>query len=131
MIGLILKRASASRLSGEWSEDDYRIRQKLAAGIGRVLINAQISAGYALTLRLRHLWYWYFWLTVVQKMRPGRGSSVGAMLLAAVVVLHPNPVSIELDFVVGPAFGSPFAEASLIVNGVLAPVPGPIAGAGL
>ena len=22
---------------------------------------------YALTLRLRHLWYWYFWLTVVQK----------------------------------------------------------------
>ena len=70
MIGLILERASASRLSGEWSEDDYRIRQKLAAGIGRVLINAQISAGYALTLRLRHLWYWYFWLTVVQKMTP-------------------------------------------------------------
>jgi hypothetical protein len=24
---------------------------------GRVLINAQIAAGYALTLRLRHLWY--------------------------------------------------------------------------
>src|SRR5262249_3975232 len=25
--------------------------------LGRVLINAQIAAGYALTLRLRHLWY--------------------------------------------------------------------------
>jgi len=42
---------------------------------------------------------------------------------------NPNPVSIELDFVVGPALGSPFAETSLIVNGL--PVPGPIAGAGL
>jgi hypothetical protein len=26
----------------------------LVEGIGRVLINAQIAAGYALTLRLRH-----------------------------------------------------------------------------
>jgi hypothetical protein len=25
--------------------------------LGRVLINAQIAAGYALTLRLRHHWY--------------------------------------------------------------------------
>ena len=31
--------------------------EELAAGIGRVLINAQIAAGYALTLRLRHGWY--------------------------------------------------------------------------
>jgi hypothetical protein len=47
---------------------DGRVRQELAAGIGRVLINAQIAAGYALTLRLRHHWYWYFCTTVVQKM---------------------------------------------------------------
>jgi hypothetical protein len=26
-------------------------------GLGRVLINAQIAAGYAVTLRLRHHWY--------------------------------------------------------------------------
>jgi hypothetical protein len=33
----------------------------------RVLINAQIAAGYALTLRLRHLWYWYFCLRLSKK----------------------------------------------------------------
>jgi hypothetical protein len=102
---LMLKRASASRTSGEWNDDNFDVladggvvgrifqrrrlagrnavdvdarlwasrgphsdarlrgdtrgrdggvRQELAAGIGRVLINAQIAAGYAFTLRLRH-----------------------------------------------------------------------------
>jgi len=36
--------------------------------LGRVLINAQIAAQvYALTLRLRHLWYWYFWVRLSKK----------------------------------------------------------------
>jgi len=38
-------------------------------GGGRVLINAQIAAGYALTLRLRHLWYWYFCLRLSKKQQ--------------------------------------------------------------
>jgi hypothetical protein len=36
---------------------DGGVRQELAAGIGWSLINAQIAAGYPLTLRLRHLRY--------------------------------------------------------------------------
>ena len=63
-----------------------RVRPLLGYRVGRVLTNARIASGYALTLRLRRHWYWYFWLTVVQKMHPGRGNSVQAMLVAAAVV---------------------------------------------
>jgi hypothetical protein len=44
MTSLILKRASASRLSGEWSEDDYDV---LADGIvvGRIMKGAAAPVG--------------------------------------------------------------------------------------
>ena len=46
-----------ARLRADARGGDGGVREELAAGVGRVLINAQIAAGGALTLRLRHHWY--------------------------------------------------------------------------
>jgi hypothetical protein len=42
-----------ARLRADTRGREGGVREEVAAGIGRVLINAQIAAGYALTLRLR------------------------------------------------------------------------------
>jgi hypothetical protein len=44
MIGLILKRASASRVSGEWSEDDYDVLCD-GAVVGRIMKAAAAPVG--------------------------------------------------------------------------------------
>jgi hypothetical protein len=51
---LVLKRASASRSSGEWSDDDYDV---LAGGVvvGRILKSAAAPRGDAVALDAR-LW---------------------------------------------------------------------------
>ena len=46
---LTLKRASASRLSGEWSEDDYDVLCK-GAVVGRIVKAAAANHGYGRSL---------------------------------------------------------------------------------
>ena len=81
------RRENISRSGSSWFGGNTDSAEMADLARVRVLINAQIAARfYARTLRLPHLWYWYFWLTLVKNLHYGRGSSVGRMLLTAAVV---------------------------------------------